>query len=109
MAIRKLNAITGRAAQKHKKPAAAGSCQPAGSTAPAATQGERNGVHQRNTFAADYAFIGLPFVGAAARLPISLFCCVRGAAVRQLCLSSGGFRGYTGRGCHFRDRGSLLR
>lgn len=30
MAIRKVNAITGRVAQEHKKPAATGSCQPAG-------------------------------------------------------------------------------
>ena len=36
-----------RAAQKHKKPAATGNCQPAGSAAPAATKGERNGVRQR--------------------------------------------------------------
>jgi hypothetical protein len=53
VAIRKVNAITGRAAQKHKKPAATGSYQPAGSTAPAATQGGRNGVRQRHTFSAE--------------------------------------------------------
>jgi hypothetical protein len=52
VAIRKVNAITGRAAQKHKKPAATGSCQPAGSTGPAATQGGRNGMRERNTFGA---------------------------------------------------------
>ena len=54
MAIRKVTAITGwAAAQKHKNPAAAGSCQPAGSTASAATQGERNDMRQRNTFGAE--------------------------------------------------------
>ncbi len=45
--------MTGRAAQKHKKPAATASCQQAGSTAPAATQGERDGMRQRNTFGAE--------------------------------------------------------
>jgi hypothetical protein len=41
------------ASASHKKPAATGSCQPARSTAPAATQGERNGMRQRNTFGAE--------------------------------------------------------
>ena len=44
----------GGAAQKHKKPAAGGSCQPTGIRASTATQGERNGMRQRNTFGAEY-------------------------------------------------------
>jgi hypothetical protein len=50
VAIRKVNAITGRGCAEAQEASRDSQLSASGIQASAATQGERNGVHRRNTF-----------------------------------------------------------
>jgi hypothetical protein len=74
MAIRKVNAITGRVAQKQKKPAAAGSCQPSGYGYRQPRRVSATAWRQRNTFGAERrlfaALIDLPSAPRPAQIAV---------------------------------------